>query len=125
MSTRGSLIVLGSGPGIGLAVASKFAASGFSHIYLLSRNAERLENDKATVVSASSSKDIHVDTIVTDLAKPESLAAAFKQIEQDGTPVECVFFNAARVGPSEMLKFPVESMDDDIKVFPTPLGLDR
>jgi short-subunit dehydrogenase len=39
---RGSLVVIGSAPGIGLNVASTFAANGFSHIYLISRNEKRL-----------------------------------------------------------------------------------
>jgi len=113
---RGALVVIGSGPGIGLHVASKFAASGFNRIFLLSRNANRLEDDRRTVISASGRSDIHIQNIVADISSQESLANAFQEIEQTGVPVEVVFFNAARVETSEMPNFPIEEVDVDIKV---------
>ena len=114
--SRGALIVLGSGPGNGVAVASKFAAKGFSRIFLLSRNAKRLEDDRATVIAASGREDIRVDNIVTDISNQQSLARAFQQIDQENLTIECVFFNAARVEPSELLKFPVEEIERDFRV---------
>lgn len=43
------LVVLGSGPGIGLTTAKHFAKKHFSKIVLLSRNSERLEKEKREV----------------------------------------------------------------------------
>ena len=114
--SRGALVVIGSGPGIALSVASKFAAEGFSRIFLISRNGSRLEDDKAAVIAASEKKDIHVDTIVADITDQQSLAKALQRIDEEKCVIECVFFNAARVAPSELLKFPIEEIERDLQV---------
>ncbi|KAF2095259.1 NAD(P)-binding protein [Rhizodiscina lignyota] len=111
---RGALIVIGSGPGIGRSVASAFASNGFTRIFLIRRNAQGLEDDKATVI-ATAGKDIRVDTIVADISDQQALAKALQQIEEEKYVIECVFFNAARVEPSEMLKFPIEEIEHDFR----------
>lgn len=113
--SRGALVVIGSGPGIGLSVASIFAAKGFSRIFLISRNASRLEDDKAGIIAASGKNDIRVDTVAADISDQQSLAKALQRIDEEKYVIECVFFNAARVEPSELLKFPVEEIELDFK----------
>ena len=47
-----TLVVLGSGPGIGVAIAKTFSVRGFTHIALVSRNEERLRKDEDAVLDA-------------------------------------------------------------------------
>jgi len=118
---RGSLVVIGSGPGIGLNVASTFVANGFSKIYLISRNEERLESDKATVLARSGRQqdELNVETLSADISSLSSLRAALQKIEidnHDGHAIEAVFFNAARVEASSLLGYPIEEVEQDFKV---------
>ncbi len=47
------LVVIGSGPGIGVATASLFAQKRSGKIALLARNASRLQEDKSSVLDAA------------------------------------------------------------------------
>lgn len=102
-----------------MAVAAKFASHGFQHIILLSRNKERLENDKINVLAAAN-KNARVDTIGVDLSNQASLAKALQKIDELTTEVEVVLFNGARVEPSRLLEFPVEEIEADFRVSPAP-----
>jgi NAD(P)-dependent dehydrogenase (short-subunit alcohol dehydrogenase family) len=117
-SKRGSLVVIGSGPGIGLNVASTFAANGFSRIYLISRNEKRLESDKATVLARSGRQNVNIETLSADISDIDSLRAALQKIDNRSYPVEAVFFNAARVEASSLLQYPIEEVERDFRVRP-------
>jgi len=109
-----TVLVFGSGPGIGISVATNFASHGFDHIILLSRNAQRLEEDRKTV-AASIKSTARIDTVTVDLSDQESLKKALQQIDQLTSQIEVVFFNAARVGPSPLLEFPIEDLETDFR----------
>ncbi|KAM3424603.1 hypothetical protein BST61_g6593 [Cercospora zeina] len=111
------LVVLGSGPGIGLTTAKLFAKKHFSKIVLLARNSERLEKEKREVedVAKETGKEIDVTTISVDLANFNQLREAFALIEKLGQ-VSTVFFNAARINPSEPLTAPVEELIEDLHI---------
>jgi short-subunit dehydrogenase len=111
-----TLIVFGAGPGIGNNVATQFASKGIEHIILLSRNTERLQNEDAPFVARSTSP-VKVDTLRIDLADTNSIPDVLKQLDSmtEGEDVEVVFFNAARIKPSEVLGVSVEEIDEDFK----------
>ncbi|GIZ41725.1 hypothetical protein CKM354_000502100 [Cercospora kikuchii] len=111
------LVVLGSGPGIGLTTAKHFAKKHFSKVVLLSRNSERLEKEKREVeaVAKEAGKDVQVTTISVDLANFDQLREAFASIEKLGE-VSTVFFNAARISQSEPLRAPVEELIEDFHI---------
>lgn len=110
-----TLVLFGSGSGIGVSVGANFAAHGFDHIILLARNKERLESDKKTVASKAKS-EARVDTISVDLANQTSIKSALQQIDSLAAHIDVVFFNAARVGPSPLLEFSVEGIESDFRV---------
>ena len=114
--TKGALIVVGSGPGIGRNVAARFASGGFSKVILMSRNVERLEQDRRFVLSAAPDATVHI--VPVDLGETAELQHAFAAV--DGVlascGVECVLFNAARLGASPMLEWPAEGLEKDLKV---------
>jgi len=106
---HGALIIFGSGPGIGVHVAARFARGGFQKVVLLSRNATRLSDDAFMVWSIT--PEVQVSTVCVDLTSPIDLQHAFHKVEDiiGDTPVECVYYNAARVEPTSLLG---ESADD-------------
>ena len=113
------LVVLGSGPGIGVSTAKLFAQKHFSKIALVSRNAERLDKERTEVVQAAG-RTVEVDTFATDLGDLSQLRQTLSKIEKLG-PIGCVFFNAARIRPSEILATTVEEIEEDFRVYPAGL----
>jgi NAD(P)-dependent dehydrogenase (short-subunit alcohol dehydrogenase family) len=113
-----TFVLFGSGPGIGVHVATLFAKKHFQHIILLSRDTDRLEEDAAAVRAVR--PGMHVTAIGCDLSKLQSVRDALAAIDQvlqaDGTTLEVVCFNAARVRPTDLLTEPPEEYETDFKV---------
>lgn len=124
MSTpQGTLLVIGSGPGIGVSTASLFASHGFKHIILTSRNAERLTQEAETVkkAAAGAQGEIRVDTLTLDLAgSKDSLNETFGKVDgllkESGSELEVVLYNGARVGPSVIGEWDVSGLEEDLRV---------
>ena len=112
-----TLLVIGSGPGNGIHVAIAFGKRDFSNIILLSRNEERLERDKQQLIGSIGNRDVNVTTQQVDITNDTMLRSVLAHIV-DSTTVDCVYFNAARVEPSEMFDFPVEEIRRDFDVSP-------
>jgi short-subunit dehydrogenase len=112
-----TLIVFGAGPGISTNVASKFASKGIDHIILLARNEQRLQNEDAPFVSKSN-PSVKVDTLRINLADLGYIPGVLKELDSmtQGEDVEVIFFNAARIKPSDVLSVSVEEIDEDFKV---------
>lgn len=112
-----TIVVFGSGPGIGNHVASEFVSHGFNHVILLARNEQRLKDEDAAFVSKASS-NVKVDTLALDLSDRSSISEILKKIDQltQGEELEVVFFNAARIKPSGVLDVAVEEIEEDFKV---------
>lgn len=111
-----SLVVIGSGPGIGVHVASHFASEGFSKIALLARSTEQLERDSAAVRMRSDHGHVDVRAYPVDVTDSAGLRAALGRVTDDLGPPEVVFFNAARVKPSILLEVGDEEMLYDFKI---------
>lgn len=92
------LLLLGSGPGIGVAVASTFAVRGFTHVALVSRDETRLSKDQDSVLDAIQERgySCQVKTWICDLTDLVKLERVLGEVEGWAT-LECVLFNAARV----------------------------
>lgn len=111
------LIVFGSGPGIGIAVAKLFAQKHFDRIVLCARNAGRLESEKKEVEEAAKKvgRNVDVTTIPVDMSSRESLQKALKEIEKMG-PLGCVYHNAAKINFEEALTTSIDDVEDDFRV---------
>jgi NAD(P)-dependent dehydrogenase (short-subunit alcohol dehydrogenase family) len=121
MSSLQTLLLIGSGPGIGSSVATVFASKGFNHVVLISRNYARLQDDKVTILANIKGEAPQIDLIQADISDNGSLKQALKAVDGLGSNIGCVFFNAARVAPSPLLEFPVEGIANDFKVGPCSL----
>lgn len=72
---RAHVVVVGAGPGIGAAVARRFAREGFA-VTLVARTPETL----APLAGDLRGAGAQVDTVVADVADPEGLAAALAPV---------------------------------------------
>src|SRR5580698_9016074 len=64
------LLLVGAGPGLGLAVAHRFAAGGY-RLTLVARSAERLDELARSVQDTGA----EIDTVEADAGNPEDLRA--------------------------------------------------
>ncbi|PVH76941.1 hypothetical protein DL98DRAFT_517649 [Cadophora sp. DSE1049] len=116
MSTTPTLLLIGSGPGLGLGISKSFATHKFSKIALISRDSPRLTSEKNSIESsvlASTGKEVQVKTWSVDIVESEKFKGVLKEVGEWGM-VTCVVFNAARVQPSEIL---VEEEGEIVKDF--------
>jgi|SRR5277367_2300934 len=126
MAAAQTLVLIGSGPMIGVSAASLFATRKFPNIALISRDPTRLSNDRDSVLAAAKAagKDVSVRTFATDIKNTPAFEKVLKEVEKMGR-ISVVVFNAARVGPSELFKFPEEEIIEDFKVSFSPFSLTR
>jgi len=112
-----TLLVLGSGPGIGVGVASTFSVRGFTHIALVSRDATRLAKDQDTVLDAIQERgySCQVKTWPCDLTDFEQLKKTLDEVKHFGS-LECVLYNAARVAGKPPLEENNEGIEKDFRV---------
>ncbi|KAK5164265.1 uncharacterized protein LTR77_009959 [Saxophila tyrrhenica] len=112
-----TLLILGSGPGIGVHIACAFSVRGFTHIALVSRDSSRLAKDQDTVLDAIQERgySCQVKTWACDLCDFEQLERTLKEIEGFGE-VECVVLNAARVAGRAVLEEGVEEIQGDFRL---------
>lgn len=121
MSQHGALVVVGSGPGVGSHIAAAFAQRGFQKVILMSRNLARLMDDATIVKSVAPETTIKI--IDVDLTHAsERVEASLDEARRwlGNTPLECIFFNAARSDVSTLLDWPVESLQRDLQVSRPP-----
>jgi NAD(P)-dependent dehydrogenase (short-subunit alcohol dehydrogenase family) len=109
-----TLLVIGSGPGIGRSVSQLFAAKRFPNVILVARRSEQLETEKADLEAAV--PEAKVKTYAVDITDLGALEDVLNETDAEfGTP-ECVFFNAARVQPSMLLSHSVQDIEYEFKV---------
>jgi NAD(P)-dependent dehydrogenase (short-subunit alcohol dehydrogenase family) len=86
MSAEGSVLVAGVGPGLGIALATRFAREGY-RVAMLARSRERL----AALAAQAPERLVAMPCDVTD---PAQVSAAFDETEQRLGPLMCTVFNA-------------------------------
>ena len=95
MTTKVALIT-GAGSGIGRASAEAMAGDGFA-LALAGRRAEPLDEVAASVRAA---RGLDVLTVVTDVARPESVDELFRQVHDRFGRLDVLFNNAGTGAPA-------------------------
>lgn len=85
MQTSKTCVVVGAGPGNGLALGRKFAGAGYS-VALLARNPENLANLKSELPEAH--------TFECDVTQLSSIQTAFDNVQQELGPIDTLLYNA-------------------------------
>jgi NAD(P)-dependent dehydrogenase (short-subunit alcohol dehydrogenase family) len=114
MSSNKLFVVVGSGPGIGVATASKFASEGFN-IALLSRSADRLQED-VTKVKSAAKRNVQIQAFAVDASDHVALKKTLAEVQQKMGSPEVVLYNVARIAPSSIGETEPEFLLDDFKV---------
>jgi short-subunit dehydrogenase len=95
---RRHLLLVGAGPGLGLAVAHRFASGGY-RVTLVARSTDRLTELASSLVDTSA----EVNTIEADASDPEDFGARMTELyRRDGAP-GVVIYNAAMGTPDHLL----------------------
>ncbi|MFW5820425.1 MAG: SDR family NAD(P)-dependent oxidoreductase, partial [Bacteroidota bacterium] len=89
------ILITGASRGIGAACAKKFAESGNSEIFLVSRNKEALNKLKADIDKDKTGSDIHV--LSTDLEKEENIRELMAEIKKKTKRLDIILNNAGNL----------------------------
>jgi 3-oxoacyl-[acyl-carrier protein] reductase len=108
-------IVTGGSKGLGLAMATLFAASG-ADVAILARRPEVLEQAKASIAATAKGR---VAAIACDVSKPDQIEAAYTAAIAALGKIDIVVNNAgaSRTSPFETLTDSVWQEDLDLKLF--------
>jgi NAD(P)-dependent dehydrogenase (short-subunit alcohol dehydrogenase family) len=102
-------VVLGAGPGLGLAVARRFAAAGYAATL-----ATRTEADAAPLVSALVEQGMTADGAGVDLTDPADVAAAVRAVGQRRGRIDVLHFNPSAWREKDPLHLTVPELLDDV-----------
>ncbi len=102
---KGSVVVVGAGPGLGSSLAKKFASKGH-HVYVArrQRNVAQLESLCEEIIKSGGI----ATSIPTDARKEEEVKALFVEVAKGG-PIDCVIFN---IGANVF--FPIEETSERV-----------
>ena len=117
------LVIVGTGPGIGLSTAMLFASKGFN-VALLSRNPDRLEED-VKKVGAAGKGSVKVVSFPVDVSDYVALKKTLGEVKQDMGKPEVVIFNAARIADTNIGEPIEEDIIGDFKVSKLYLELNQ
>lgn len=95
MNVEQSVLVAGVGPGLGIALATRFARNGY-RVAMLARSRDRL----AAMAAQAPDRLVAMPCDVTD---PAEVNAAFEEAEQRLGPLVCAVFNAGTFRPGSVL----------------------
>ena len=92
------LLLVGAGPGLGMAVVGRFAAGGY-RVTLVARNTDRLRDLADTLAGTGA----EINTVAADAGDPDDLAARMRELYSgDGAP-GVIIYNAVMGAPDRLL----------------------
>lgn len=107
----GALLIVGAGPGIGLATAERFGREGWT-IVLAARNSRSLGPMVARLVGAG----INAHALVVDATDPAALQAGLRTANRMSGGLTAVLYNAARLRQQDLLSMSDADIVDDVAV---------
>lgn len=106
-----SIIIIGAGNGLSLAVACKFGKAGYQ-IGLISRSRTNLQNLKNILNAAG----IEVWYETADVSKVDELHIAINTLNHHLEGADVVLYNAAHLKQKDILKESAEALSEDFKI---------
>jgi short-subunit dehydrogenase len=99
------LLLVGAGPGLGMAVARRFAGGGY-RVTLVARGTDGLRD----LADGLADTGARIDTIAADASDPDALGARMAELyRQEGAP-GLVVYNAVMGAPDTLLESSVEHL---------------
>jgi NAD(P)-dependent dehydrogenase (short-subunit alcohol dehydrogenase family) len=103
--------VVGVGPGLGAAVARRFAREGFA-VGLMARGGEKLERFRDEIARDGGT----AAAIPADAADPASVEEAFRRLRADLGPPEVLIYNAGAYVPGGVLELDLDRFEQAWRV---------
>src|ERR1700742_4811942 len=103
-----SLIIIGAGPNLGMAVARRFAKEGFA-VGLVSRTREKLDD----LVAQLEEDGITAAAAAADIRDAQALTSAIEQLASELGPVEVLEYSP--LPAKEFMKPILETTVDDVR----------
>src|SRR6202522_3251090 len=104
---RHHLLLVGAGPGLGSAVARRFAAGGY-RVTLVARSADRL----GELARSLDDTGAEVNTVEADASSPEDLRARIAELYTDEGAPGVVIYNAVVGAPDRLLSSTVTHLQE-------------
>ena len=92
------LLLVGAGPGLGMAVARRFAVGGY-RVTLVARSADGLSG----LAGALADTGAKISTIVADASDPDGLGARMRELYLGNGAPGVIIYNAVMGGPDRLL----------------------
>src|SRR3984957_9522314 len=99
------LLLLGAGPGLGMAVARRFANGGY-RVTLVARSTGGL----AGLAEGLADTGAQIDTIAADASEPEALGARMAELYGEHGAPGLIIYNAVMGAPDQLLSSSVEHL---------------
>ncbi len=99
------LLLVGAGPGLGMAVARRFAGGGY-RVTLVARSTDGL----AHLADSLADTGAQIDTIAADASDPDALGARIGQLYNEKSAPGLIIYNAVLGAPDKLLSSSVEHL---------------
>jgi short-subunit dehydrogenase len=99
------LLLVGAGPGLGLAVARRFAEGGY-RVTLVARSADGLGRLAGSLADTGA----QIDTVAADASDPESLGARIAELYREQDAPGLIVYNAVMGAPDQLMSSSVEHL---------------
>lgn len=106
-----TFLSIGSGPGMGIATAERFAKEGF-RVILSARNTSKLDELAAQLRA----KGFNAEVRAVDTSEPESVSTLIKSIEGQTGGIDVVHYNAAAMRQATLADQPAATFNTDLAV---------
>src|SRR5689334_16822203 len=95
---RHHLLLVGAGPGLGLAIARRFAVGGY-RVTLGARSADRLDDLAASLADTGA----EIGTIEADATDPDGFGARLTELYREDHAPGAIVYNAVMGAPDQLL----------------------
>src|SRR5271169_613996 len=99
------LLLVGAGPGLGMAMARRFAEGGY-RVTLVARSTDGLRDLAGSLVDTGA----QIDTIAADASDPEALGARMAQLYNEHGAPGLIIYNAVMGAPDTLLTTSAEHL---------------
>jgi short-subunit dehydrogenase len=106
-----TILILGMGPGLSLAMAEKFGKEGY-HIGMVSRTQKKLEQYQQHLTTLG----IASSYAMADLANTEQMIAAIKQLALKTKNINVLFYNAVDYRMKHIMEETIEDLTNGFKI---------
>lgn len=106
-----TFLSIGTGPGMGIATADRFAKEGFRAV-LSARNARKTQQ----LSDQLNSKGYKTDARTVDSGDPASIAALIVDVEREFGSIDVLHYNAASMRKATLAQQPRETLVSDLAV---------